>query len=126
VFDYAYPRVAQAGPANTVIATASTATNTYTSQPPHGTVAAELAEVDALRGLLVVGVDHGERAKHRQARQNVAGEAVQARAAVRVHGGWQPRLRQDQRRGAREHALGIRREPRPKQQSGEHRHGLDA
>lgn len=44
VTDYAYPRVAQYGPANSVIATAQTSTKTYTSHAPHGQLADELSE----------------------------------------------------------------------------------
>lgn len=44
VFDYAYPRVAQAGPANDVVATAATSTTTYTSHAPHGQVTSELED----------------------------------------------------------------------------------
>jgi hypothetical protein len=44
VLDYAYPRVAQAGPANVVLASASTGTATYLSQIPAGVVQAELDE----------------------------------------------------------------------------------
>ena len=42
VLDYQYSRVAQAGPANDVVATAATGTATLTSRAPHGVVTAEL------------------------------------------------------------------------------------
>lgn len=42
VLDYAYPRVAQQGPANFVVASASTGTKTLLSQRPAGEVTAEL------------------------------------------------------------------------------------
>jgi hypothetical protein len=44
VLDYAYPRVAQQGPANVVVASASTDTKTLLSQSPAGVVQAELDE----------------------------------------------------------------------------------
>jgi hypothetical protein len=44
VLDYAYPRVAQAGPANVVVASASTDTDTLLSQAPAGVIQAELDE----------------------------------------------------------------------------------
>lgn len=44
VMDYAYPRVAQSGPANSVTATASTTTKTFVSRPPHGQVPDEISE----------------------------------------------------------------------------------